>query len=372
MRKNRTIPVLFVVFILLLVGIGANSNSDGDHQSSEDNSPKIAEASSSASPKKVVSHSKNKSSSQPNHSESNILKKLIAYTNKESAGPTDNYYWVNGKANVSGFKGFKANDYHFSADSEGRSATAKAVLTYSEYRSSEGSRQGDPLAPPGWPAYNPRVAIYYHLTDRTYHGYLYNRSHSIADSLLGTKSYTSQYNFTTGTRPQNVGADQDGGMRYAEEQAEDYWKDHPDTHATILYKTTPLYKGSEELPRGSVVDIKSSDDTLNLEVVVINSVEGIKINYQNGDSNAKPISITHSSSTHYSRRTHHSVASTATHSATTNGSWTIAPSGYVYVSASHKFYSEVKNPGNYHYMTESQAISQGDTRAIRGNQYAKP
>lgn len=106
----------------------------------------------------------------------------------------------------------KAGDYHFASDSQGQASTAKAVLTYSEYKSSKGSRQGDPLDPPSWPSSNPKVAISYILAGRTYHGYLYNRGHSIGDSLLGAKSYTSEYNFTTGTRSQNVGADQNGGM----------------------------------------------------------------------------------------------------------------------------------------------------------------
>lgn len=224
----------------------------------------------------------NNQSTNVTSSQSEILTRLVSYTNQRSAGPTSNYYWENGKSRLSGFDGMNAGNYKFSADSLGRSSTARAILTYSEYQASRGSRQGAPLDPPAWP-HNPKVSIHYGLNNRTYHGYLYNRSHSIADSLLGKGSYDSKYNFTTGTRPQNVGADQDGGMRYAEELAENYWVNHPSQTATIYYETTPLYNKNETVPRGSIVDIKSSDNIIDKEIVVINSVEGITIDYNNGN-----------------------------------------------------------------------------------------
>lgn len=254
------------------------------------------------------------------------------------------------------------------------------MLTYSEYRLSKGSRQGDPLEPPAWPE-NKLVAINFGLTGRTYHGYLYNRSHSIGDSLLGAKSHTSTNNFTTGTRPQNVGADQNGGMRAAEEAAESYWKDNPNTRHVIYYQTTPLYQKSETMPRGSVVDVRSSDKVLNTQIVVINDAEGIKIDYSDGRNNAKPYQHRNSSSassrqstssnTTEASNSHQSTGST-TGTMTTNGSWTVAASGMVFVSDSDKYYSEVKNPNNYQYESASQASASGATRAQRGNQYARP
>lgn len=307
-----------------------------------------------------------------------ILTKLVSYTNQESAGPTQNYYWVNGNAKLTGFKNLKAGDYHFAADSQGRATTAKAVLTYSEYRNSQGSRQGEPLEPAMWPT-NKIVAISYGLTGRTYHGYLYNRSHSIADSLLGAKSYTSANNFTTGTRPQNVGANQNGGMRYAEELAENYWSEHPNTDQTIDYETTPLYYNNETIPRGSVVEIKSSDNVLNSEIVVLNSVEGIKINYDDGSDNAqayhKSSTTTAPKTTQVNSQTTDSTINTkqSTNSnSTQDGEWTVAAAGKVYVSDSNKYYSRVTNPDNYTYETETAAQAAGATKASRGNQYARP
>ena len=77
-----------------------------------------------------------------------ILPKLIEYTNAKSAGPTENYYWENGTAKLSNFDTLKAGEYKFEADDKGRSSTARAILTYSQYESSKGSRQGQPLEPP--------------------------------------------------------------------------------------------------------------------------------------------------------------------------------------------------------------------------------
>ena len=276
----------------------------------------------------------------------------------------------------------KAGEYSFNADDKGRSGVARAILTYSQFEASKGSRQGQPLDPPAWPSSNPKIAITFSLTGRTYHGYLYNRSHSIADSLLGEGSYTSQYNFTTGTRSQNVGANQNGGMRYAEELAEDFWKANPNTSATINYQTTPVYNANETIPRGSIVDIKSSDNTLNTEVVIINSAEGLEIDYASGTpisstsqsvqsaapkpSSSEPIQQQAPAVTEPS-----SQATSSDNSYTTNGEWSVAAPGMVFVSNSKKYYSSVTNPGNYQYISQAEASSFAQP-AQRGNQYARP
>lgn len=172
-----------------------------------------------------------------------ILQQMVTATNAKSAGDNGNYYYNNGPAELTGFEGMKPGQTKFTSDAQGRSSVARAVLTYDDYSASRGGRQGEPLDPPAW-LDNSMVAINFGLTGRTYHGYLFNRSHSIADSLLGQKSYSSEYNFTTGTRSQNVGANKDGGMRAAEELAEGYWAEHPGTTNTIEYETTPLYSGN--------------------------------------------------------------------------------------------------------------------------------
>jgi hypothetical protein len=167
----------------------------------------------------------------------------------------------------------------FTYDSGGRSSIARATLTYALYAASKGSRQGSTLNPPGWPSSNPEVYSHSALTGKTTHTYLWNRSHSIADSLLGALSYSSSANFTAGTKDQNVGADDNGGMRAAEETAEHYWAAHPGSKVVIWYQTTPLYSGSNMVPSGSIVDELSSDGSINKEIVVLNDEEGIAVNY---------------------------------------------------------------------------------------------
>ena len=335
-------------------------------------------SSSSKVAKKVVASS---SSSSTAASTTDILNKLNEYTNAKSAGPTGNYYWENGSVKLSGFENLKAGEYSFNADDKGRSGVARAILTYSQFEASKGSRQGQPLDPPAWPSSNPKIAITFSLTERTYHGYLYNRSHSIADSLLGEGSYTSQYNFTTGTRSQNVGANQNGGMRYAEELAEDFWKANPNTSATINYQTTPVYNANETIPRGSIVDIKSSDNTLNTEVVVINSAEGLEIDYASGtpiSSTTQPVQseapkVSSSQAVEQAPVVTEPSSQTVANdnSYTTEGGWSIAAPGMVFVSESNKYYSSVTNPSNYQYMSQAEASNIAQP-AQRGNQYARP
>lgn len=298
-----------------------------------------------------------------------ILKRLITYTNEKSAGPTQNYYWNNGKAHLSGFETMKPADYHFAADEKGRSGIARAVLTFSEFEASKGARQGTPLDPPAWPK-NSMTSIHFGLTNRTYHGFLYNRSHSIADSLLGKFSYRSQYNFTTGTRSQNVGADQNGGMRAAEELAENYWKTHENSDQTIQYQTTPLYNGSETIPRGSIVDEKSSDGKLGVEIVVINDAEGVSIDYNDGNEKtgtAEPSKAPETTQSSSSVATQDSSNNSAP--ATANG-WTTAAQGMVFVSKSNKYYTAVVNPSNYQYVSLTKAQEMNANQG-HSNAYAK-
>ncbi|MDR1605964.1 MAG: DNA/RNA non-specific endonuclease [Streptococcaceae bacterium] len=348
-----------------------------DHAPKTSISKSAATSQKNTTPSTAESSTVNPASQAPQVAADKILAQLITYTNERSAGPKQNYYWENGTATLSGFETLKAGEAHFEADENGRAATARAILTYDQYQASKGSRQGQPLDPPHWPKSNPKIAITFALTAKTYHGYLYNRSHSIADSLLGEASYTSKYNFTTGTRSQNVGADQHGGMRYAEELAEHYWKSHPQTSETISYQTKPIYNGNETMPRGSIVDIKSSDGLLDVEVVVINSAEGITLDYQA----LAPASTTASSESASATATHPTPSIVPTpepapvtphHPYTSSGQWSVAAPGMVFVSTSHKYYTSVINPQNYVYQTQGEAEAAGAVRASRGNQYARP
>ncbi|WP_054699351.1 hypothetical protein [Secundilactobacillus odoratitofui] len=169
-------------------------------------------------------------------------------------------------------------------------------------------------------------------------------------------------------------------MRYAEEKVEHYWASHPGTKRTVKYETTPVYHGNEVIPRGSIVDIKSSDNKLNTEVVVLNSDEGVKINYSTGKrlprrrllNPSRPLRKQLKKST--KKTVKKTVKRTSKKSSKTHksGKWTVAASGKVFVSNSNIYYTKVKNPGNYTYESRSAAIHGGARKAVRGNGYAQP
>jgi hypothetical protein len=57
---------------------------------------------------------------------------------------------------------------------------------------------------------------------------------------------------------------------------------------------------------------------------------------------------------------------------TSDGNWSVAQSGYCFVSDSNIYYSRVRYPSNFKYITIDQAIASGARIAKRGNQYAQP
>nr|WP_277592651.1 DNA/RNA non-specific endonuclease [Streptococcus intermedius] len=113
---------------------------------------------------------------------------------------------------------------------------------------------------------------------RIRNGYLFDRSHLIADSLGGRPF---RNNLITGTRTQNVGNnDKKGGMQYIENKVLNYIKQHPKVH--VYYKATPIYHGTELLPRTVIVAALSSDGAIDETVCVYNTANGFTINYQTG------------------------------------------------------------------------------------------
>jgi DNA-entry nuclease len=132
------------------------------------------------------------------------------------------------------------------------------------------------ILPSGW-GHNEKVDI--DLPDgSTYHGYLFNRSHLIAKSLGGSEVVE---NLITGTRTQNVGAnDGRGGMAYPETLARNWLRDN--TEGSVWYSATPVYEEDELVPRSVIVDLRSSDGSLDLELEVYNAAQGYRIDYSDG------------------------------------------------------------------------------------------
>lgn len=168
-------------------------------------------------------------------------------------------------------------------DGLGRAGRCVANVTYDlmlEGQSS--SRDGlSELHPSGW-GHNAKVTIT-NPDGSVYNGYLFNRSHLVAKSLGGQNRVE---NLVCGTRTQNVGDNtgQDGGMAHTETLAREWLEAHPG--GTVWYCATPVYEGSELLPRSVIVDVRSSDGTLDQEVEVYNVAYGFTIDYRTGEFSA--------------------------------------------------------------------------------------
>jgi DNA-entry nuclease len=210
--------------------------------------------------------------------------KLLSSWNASTA---PDYYAVTGKADLPSKLVSPGTVDYQGLDSLGRTGYAHAVITYKMVADSSGWRQefddtADSIS--GWKnpttgkSNNGETSIVLD-NGKTYHGYFYNRSHLVADSLGGAATRT---NLLTGTRTQNVGdnSSNPGGMAYAESKIRDYLKDHQDV--TTAYYVQPVYNGNEIVPRGTTIDMKTSDGAINEHVVVWNYANGHTIDYSTG------------------------------------------------------------------------------------------
>lgn len=163
-------------------------------------------------------------------------------------------------------------------DDLGRTGEVTSVITWKTIEKSAGTREEFEKGsnPSGWPKKNPKVEVKF--ADKNYHGYVWNRSHLVADSLGGR---AFRWNLITGTRAQNVGQnDQKGGMQHIEKKTIDFIKS--DKSQKVYYKAVPIYSGNELIPRIVEVYAYSTNGKLNEKVVTINELPGFKINYNDG------------------------------------------------------------------------------------------
>ena len=165
-------------------------------------------------------------------------------------------------------------------DELGRTGRVAACVTFEMAREGSDREREDMswIHPSGW-GHNREVDIVMPDGD-TYHGALFNRSHLLAKSLGGEEV---PENMVTGTRTENVGDNrgQDGGMAYAEGIARDWLWDHRD--GTLYYSATPVYEGDELVCRSVIVDVRSSDGSIDQEIEVFNAVGGFEIDYATGE-----------------------------------------------------------------------------------------
>lgn len=169
-------------------------------------------------------------------------------------------------------------------DDLGRTITAYACITPADFTREQGEERetfgSDADKISGW-GYNKKVKLHF-PSGKEYNGYFYNRSHLIADSLGGTPN---RENLITGSRFQNVGENNGGGMGYAETKARK-WLETAGADETLYYAVTPVYRDFDELvPRSVYVDMKSSDGEIDehIEVFNVSGDPAYDINYITGE-----------------------------------------------------------------------------------------
>lgn len=167
-------------------------------------------------------------------------------------------------------------------DSRGRATGAYGLISSKGYEEARNrGRQTITVDPSGW-GHNKQETITgvdEKGEERRYHGWFYNRSHLIADSLGG---HPEADNLVTGTRMQNVGwNDGVGGMAYMEEKIRKFLRDNPG--CDVFYSAIPNYYGQNDLlPKTVTVDARSCDNVINERVAVYNVAPGYEIDYTNG------------------------------------------------------------------------------------------
>jgi DNA-entry nuclease len=155
-------------------------------------------------------------------------------------------------------------------DSLGRCSVAYANvgkdIMPTEARGSIGS-----VKPSGW------QTVKYDIVDGKY---LYNRCHLIGFQLTGENANKS--NLITGTRYLNI-----EGMLPFENMVADYVKE---TGNHVLYRVTPIFKGSNLVADGVLMEGYSVEDQgagICFNVYAYNVQPGIIINYETGESQLK-------------------------------------------------------------------------------------
>lgn len=201
-----------------------------------------------------------------------------------NANIAPNYYRIIGKSeiDVSQFGSPGVINY-LNLDHLNRARGAYAHLNESIVSDEQNEeRESFTSNPAGWYTQSrdekSKVEIASTISHKPYKGYMWNRSHLIADSLGGE---ATARNSVTATRMQNVGERNSGGMAYIESKLRKFYENGSNSHVTIYYQVIPSYLNNELLPRYVRVDVRSSDNSIDESIIVYNAANGYEIDYSN-------------------------------------------------------------------------------------------
>lgn len=196
------------------------------------------------------------------------------------------YYTVTGPAQLE-HEAYKDAIGYCPMDALHRAQCAYGELT-SESRDMAQSRGREDIItdPTGWVG-NDEVHIPALDTitgSKDYNGWMFNRSHLMADSLGGD---STALNLVTGTRTQNIGSAEvsgqyAGGMAHTELIARDYLDSAAAKTCSLYYAAQANYNDDELIPQTVTVDIQSCDKTIDQRVTVFNTANGFTIDYSDG------------------------------------------------------------------------------------------
>lgn len=195
------------------------------------------------------------------------------------SGDFEKFYRVTGQAEVNP-AAIVGEITYLPLDELGRAQGAYGKITQDMYFDAKGNNPPNKTNPTGFVG-NEETDFSY--KDKNYHGWFYNRSHLIADSLGGN---ISEENMITGTRMQNVGwNDRKSGMAYSEEKARQFLEHN--ANCPLYYSATPNFHDEELVARTVTVNIQSCDKSINEQVIVDNNSPSHTINYTTGEWTTK-------------------------------------------------------------------------------------
>ena len=156
-------------------------------------------------------------------------------------------------------------EYYNELDSLGRCGVAQAMLG-PELMPQEERGEIDMVHPSGW------HTVEYDCIEN---GYLYNRCHLIAYAMTGENA--NEKNLITGTQYMNI----EGMLPWEEKILQYIW----DTGGRVLYRVTPIFRGSDLVARGVHMEAESiGSREIYFNIFVYNVQPGIVIDYSDGES----------------------------------------------------------------------------------------